>query len=139
MVGMIGSPAIVDPYDRIANLMKVLSHPVRLHILDLTRRDAECVCHLETVLHRPQPYISQQLAILRSEGLVSDRKDGQNVYYRVTDSEITSLLAILLGPVPANGLESRPLSGCPCPQCTGMTQAELSQSLPAKRQEREGG
>lgn len=139
MVGMIGSPAIVDPYDRIANLMKVLSHPVRLHILDLTRRDAECVCHLETVLHRPQPYISQQLAILRSEGLVSDRKDGQNVYYRVTDSEITSLLAILLGPVPVNGLESRPLSGCPCPQCTGMTQAELSQSLPAKRQEREGG
>lgn len=112
---------VTDRYDRMANLMRVLSHPVRLHILDLLRRHAECVCHLETVLQRPQPYISQQLAILRSEGLVNDRKEGQNVYYRVTDPEAMALLAVLLGPVPSNGEDTRPLAGCPCPQCTVST------------------
>ena len=55
-------------YEEIANRLKLLSHPVRLQILDALRREARCVCHLETVLQRPQPYISQQLAVLRSEG-----------------------------------------------------------------------
>lgn len=114
-----------DRYDRLAGLMKILSHPVRLQILDLLRRRAECVCHLETVVQKPQPYISQQLAVLRSEGLVSDRKEGQNVYYRVTDPEIIALLAVVLGPVPANGQALRPFSGCPCPQCSALAPIEL--------------
>ena len=118
MVGMIGSPAIVDPYDRIANLMKVLSHPVRLHILDLTRRDAECVCHLETVLHRPQPYISQQLRVLREAGVIVDNKDGLNIFYHLADAEVASLLNVALGPVLPNELRARQrLPNCNCPKC----------------------
>ena len=103
-------------YEEIANRLKLLSHPVRLQILDVLRREAACVCHLETALERPQPYISQQLAVLRSEGLVTDRKEGQNVYYRVTDPALAVLLTAVLGPAP-NG-DQRPLAGCPCPQCS---------------------
>jgi ArsR family transcriptional regulator len=118
-------PATGDRYDRIAGLMKILSHPVRLQILDVLRRRAECVCHLETVVHKPQPYISQQLALLRSEGLVSDRKEGQNVYYRVSDPEIMALLAVVLDPVPANGQALGPLAGCPCPRCSAVAPIQL--------------
>ena len=105
-------------YEEIANRLKLLSHPVRLQILDALRGDAACVCHLETALQRPQPYISQQLAVLRSEGLVTDRKEGQNVYYRVTDPAVAALLTAVLGPVKIGSPFTRPLPGCPCPQCS---------------------
>ena len=117
---------MADSYERVANLMKVLSHPVRLQILNVLRCDAECVCHLEVVLQKPQPYISQHLALLRSEGLVSDRKEGQNVYYRLSDPEVESLLAVVLGPVPSNGHNQRPLSGCSCPKCMSFAPIALT-------------
>ena len=110
-------------YEEIANRLKLLSHPVRLQILDALRREAACVCHLETALQRPQPYISQQLAVLRSEGLVTDRKEGQNVYYRVTDVALAELLTALLGPVTA--AEQRLLVGCPCPACSAAAPISL--------------
>lgn len=110
-------------YEEIANRLKLLSHPVRLQILDVLRREAACVCHLETALERPQPYISQQLAVLRSEGLLTDRKEGQNVYYRLADAALVELLAALLGPVAA--AEQRPLAGCPCPACSSRAPISL--------------
>lgn len=131
-------PTTGDHYDRTAALMKVLSHPVRLQILDLLRRRAECVCHLETVVQKPQPYISQQLAVLRSEGLVTDRKERQNVYYRVTDPEIMALLAVVLGPVSAGDLALRPLAGCPCPQCSAVAPISLRPDTPPWPKDRQG-
>lgn len=113
-------------YEAIANRLKLLSHPVRLQILDALRSDAACVCHLETALRRPQPYISQQLAVLRSEGLITDRKEGQNVYYRVTDPTVAALLTAVLGPPQIASPFTRPLAGCPCPQCSTFAPITLS-------------
>ena len=45
------------------------------------------MCHLRTVLRRPQTYVSQQLRVLRDAGMVADRKDGVLVYYRLADPE----------------------------------------------------
>jgi len=100
-------------YQQPAHLFHLLSHPARLHILDELRRDEACVCHLQTVLGRPQAYVSQQLRVLREAGVVVDRKDGQLVYYRLNDPQITQLLETVLGPA---GERTHP-PDCPCPRC----------------------
>ena len=102
-----------SPYQRGADLFQVLSHQARLQILDELRRDEACVCHLQTVLQRPQAYISQQLRVLREAGVVTDRKDGQLVYYRLDDPQVIEMLERVLGPA---GKRTR-VEGCPCPRC----------------------
>ena len=101
-------------YETKANLFQILSHPVRLQILDELRKRQACVCHLQAVTGRPQAYISQQLRILRDADLVVDEKDGQNVYYRLTSSLTQELLHETLG---QPGTPSHP-EGCTCPYCT---------------------
>jgi DNA-binding transcriptional ArsR family regulator len=101
------------PYKQAANLFQMLAHPGRLRILDELRRAPACVCHLQTVLRRPQAYVSQQLRVLRDAEIVTADRDGLNVYYRITDPRALQLLAQVLGP----GEEPTRLPGCPCPYC----------------------
>jgi len=107
-------------YTMISNRLKLLAHPERLRILDVLRRDAECVCHLEALLGKPQPYVSQQLRFLRQAGLIIDEKEGQNVYYRLVDAEVMAWLDQVLGPVigehPAMAAHKQVIA-CPCPKC----------------------
>ncbi len=79
-----------------AKIFRALGHPVRIKILNLLRGEEECVCHLTAILGLPQPYVSQQLAVLRKAGLVLSRKEGLNIYYRLADQRIPYLLDTLL-------------------------------------------
>ncbi len=103
-------------YDAHAERFKLLAHGERLRILNVLRRDAECVCHLETVLHKPQPYISQQLRILREAGVIVDEREGTNVYYRLVDDEVRQILDLTLGPAADAGRIAQP-DRCICPKC----------------------
>jgi len=105
----------MDAWQALAGLFQILSHPTRLQILDILRGGEECVCHIQAVLGKRQAYVSQQLMVLRDAGLVADRKDGLNVFYRLTDPTVADLLALVLGPVQAR-------TGCQesaCPHCRG--------------------
>lgn len=107
-------------YRQLSDKFKLLAHPERLRILDVLRREAECVCHLEALLDKPQPYVSQQLRILREAGLIADEKQGMNVYYRLIDDEVMAWLALVLGPVQGEHPEMarhKALIRCPCPKC----------------------
>ena len=115
-----------NDYDALSNQLKLLAHPERLRILDAIRRDAECVCHLEALLNKPQPYVSQQLRILRDAGVIRDEKDGQNVFYRLIDTQLATWLALILEPLPApsRGVHSHAIvNDCPCPKCTHLQNA----------------
>ena len=120
--------AMVTDYEALSSRLKLLAHPERLRILDVLRRDAECVCHLEALLGKPQPYVSQQLRFLRQAGLIVDEKEGQNVYYRLVDTEVIAWLNQLLGPVtgehPAMAAHKRVIA-CPCPKCAAETEIVL--------------
>jgi ArsR family transcriptional regulator len=96
-----------------ARLFHILSHQARLRILDELRKDEACVCHLQTVLERPQVYVSQQLRVLREEDLVTDRREGTLVYYRLADPGVERLLSDVLGPP---GVRTN-VPECPCPRC----------------------
>lgn len=114
------NPQPTPDYDLLSSRLKLLAHPERLRILDVLRRDAECVCHLEALLGKPQPYVSQQLRFLRQAGLIADEKEGQNVYYRLVDSEVIGWLDEVLGPVVSEHPEMavhKQLIACPCPKC----------------------
>jgi DNA-binding transcriptional ArsR family regulator len=100
-------------YEVGAVVFRALAHPARLQILDELRRDEACVCHLQTVLRRPQAYVSQQLRVLREAGIVTDDKDGLNVYYRLSDPQVERLLDEVLGAAK----EPRCIPNCPCPHC----------------------
>jgi len=116
-------------HQRQAKIARALAHPMRLRILEVLRAGEECVCHLKTVLGLPQPYVSQQLAVLRQAGLVTARKDGLNIYYRLSSAAVVPLLDALgnlvrqqasqrgeklLWPAPA---DRERLAACVCPKC----------------------
>ena len=116
---MIHEPkAGVLPYEVHAQLFKRLTHPVRLAILDILRDGEHCVCHMEAHLGYRQAYISQQVAMLREAGLIQDRRDGWNIFYRVTDPRIYSVLDTiqLMTGQPAPSIQRKGIV-CPCPHC----------------------
>lgn len=102
-------------YEAKSDFFQMLSHPVRLQILDELRMREACVCHLQAVTKRPQAYVSQQLRFLREAGLVNDVKDGQNVFYHLVDDSVRVILRDILG---QSGPPSKP-PGCTCPFCAG--------------------
>ena len=113
----------MEAYERQAEILKALSHPARLQILDILRDGEQCVCHLEAVLKLRQAYISQQLMTLRRAGLVADRKDGLRVYYRITDRSIFRVLDPARIMVEQQGIKfalvtERAPRGCSCPSCS---------------------
>ena len=119
---MINNPTIeIQPYEAQAQLLKVLTHPARLAILDLLRDGEHCVCHMEAHLGYRQAYISQQLMVLREAGLIQDRRDGWNVFYRVAEPRIFAVLTAVeqtgCARVATPGTASQ--VSCPCPKCSG--------------------
>jgi ArsR family transcriptional regulator len=83
--------------DESTRTLKAFADPVRLRLLNLLSDDREvCVCHLHEALDLPQPTVSRHLAYLRRSGLVSGRKEGLWVHYRLARSK-SGLARILLG------------------------------------------
>ncbi|OQY22728.1 MAG: hypothetical protein B6I34_05525, partial [Anaerolineaceae bacterium 4572_32.1] len=79
-------------YRTVAQLFQILSHPVRLRILDELRKGEACVCHFQTALNRPQAYVSQQLRVLREAGVIDSYKDGLFVFYQIADPQVEKLV-----------------------------------------------
>jgi ArsR family transcriptional regulator len=108
-------------YEALSARLRLLAHPERLRILDAVRRDAECVCHLEALLDKPQPYVSQQLRLLREAGLVCAEQQGQNIYYRLADGEVREWLDAILGffegELPGMAAHKQVIA-CACPKCS---------------------
>jgi DNA-binding transcriptional ArsR family regulator len=78
--------------DAQTQVFKVLTHPARIAILNILRDGEHCVCHMEAYLGYRQSYISQQIAVLREAGLIQDRRDGWNIFYRVVNPDIYAVL-----------------------------------------------
>ncbi|MGE4369520.1 MAG: ArsR/SmtB family transcription factor [Burkholderiaceae bacterium] len=76
-------------------IMKVLSNPDRLLLLCQIMQGEKCVGDLETLLGIVQPTLSQQLGILRQEGLVLTRREGKNIYYRVSNRKVLAVMETL--------------------------------------------
>lgn len=87
--------ALVDCAERASTLLKAMGHDGRLMILCHLRSGPKSVTELENLLSARQAIVSQQLARLRLEGLVSARREGQAIYYSLLDPKVTEVIEVL--------------------------------------------
>jgi len=70
-------------YELQAEVLKALSHPIRLAIIQFLSREEKCVCDIVDYVGTSQSNISKHLSIMKRVGILSDRKEGLSVYYRL--------------------------------------------------------
>lgn len=81
--------------EQVADLMKVLAHPKRLLILCQLVEGERSVGELARLLGMREQAMSQQLALLRKDGLVTTRREGQTIHYALARGDIAVLLDFL--------------------------------------------
>lgn len=64
-------------------IFKALADQTRLRILNLLLHGELCVCDIQRVLDSSQPNVSRHLTYLKNSGLVTDRREGARIYYRL--------------------------------------------------------
>src|SRR5690349_16770671 len=80
---------------RAVAVLKLLANEDRLLLLCQLSQGEACVSELEGLLGIRQPTLSQQLGVLRSEGVVSTRREGKNIYYQLADPSLMQVVALL--------------------------------------------
>lgn len=78
----------------IAEVFKIFGDSTRMKIIYALKLSELCVCDLAYITNSTQSAISHQLRILKQAKLVSSRKDGKVVYYRLKDEHVTKLFEI---------------------------------------------
>lgn len=77
------------------DLLKLLSHPERLMVLCQLKTGEHSVGQLARSLNIKQSPLSQHLARMRSEGVVSSRREAQTIYYSIAGEEAEKLVTVL--------------------------------------------
>ena len=77
-----------------AQFFRALAHPARIRMLEILVRGSRTVQELQEELGLDQPIVSQQLAVLRNQGIVSAQKEGLSVRYALRDPLVTALLDV---------------------------------------------
>jgi DNA-binding transcriptional ArsR family regulator len=86
---------LMDNAQEAANFLKAISHEGRLLILCHLSAGEKSVTELEDLISARQAAVSQQLARLRLEGLVTPRRDGKTIYYRLTDERPRQMIDLV--------------------------------------------
>lgn len=76
------------PLARLVQTHKAIAHPIRLRLLAALRGGPLCVCQMTVVVKLAASTVSEHLSELRKAGLITDRKDGRWVEYRLSDSAL---------------------------------------------------
>nr|WP_281249623.1 metalloregulator ArsR/SmtB family transcription factor [Geothermobacter hydrogeniphilus] len=86
-------------YDRQAEILKVLGHPVRLKIVAGLATETCNVKKIWECLELPQATVSQHLALLKNKGIIQGRREGVEVYYHVVSDEARQIVDALFEPM----------------------------------------
>ena len=79
--------------ERVATILRALSHPHRLRIVELLQQQKPVsVGELAKAVGLPPAAVSQHLAHMRAHGIVSCRREGRQVYYQVTNRNAANLI-----------------------------------------------
>ena len=68
-------------YTNTAKMLKAISDPKRLRIVDMLSCGELCACKILEAFHITQPTLSHDMKLLVEAGLVNDRREGKNIYY----------------------------------------------------------
>jgi ArsR family transcriptional regulator len=78
-----------------AEILKALGQPTRLRIIEYLRNGERCVCEIFPAIGGKQSNISRHLSVLKRAGIVSDRREGVSIYYRVLNPSLFRFLSSL--------------------------------------------
>jgi DNA-binding transcriptional ArsR family regulator len=94
-------PLPEDLAELIARRFRALSEPLRVRILDLLRDRELSVNEIADQLEAGQQNVSKHLALLVESGMLTRRKDGTHVYYRIADEGVFALCEQVCGSLQA--------------------------------------
>lgn len=92
---VIDKDMMAEAAEEAAACLRALSNPSRLLLLCHLIEGEQNVGELESSLGLSQAYVSQQLARLRGEGLVTARREGRIVFYSLADTRIKPIIKVL--------------------------------------------
>lgn len=82
-------------YTNTAKMLKAISDPKRLQIVDMLSCGELCACKILEAFHITQPTLSHDMKLLVEAGLVNDRREGKNIYYSLNTETLKGLQAVL--------------------------------------------
>lgn len=91
--------ALEEIYTDTAKILKVLSEPKRLRIIDMLSCGELCACQILEAFQVTQPTLSHDMKLLVDTGIVKDRREGKNIYYSLDQNVLNGLIYNLSGMV----------------------------------------
>lgn len=85
-------PIDIARLEKAAEVLKAVAHPVRLKIIVSLQSGERTVSDLYQTLGTAQAYMSQQLSLMKSKGVVRARRDGNQVYYALTNPKVLQII-----------------------------------------------
>lgn len=78
-----------------AAVLKALAHPTRLWLVEQLQQQERCVCELTDGVNADISTVSKHLSVLRQAGIISSRREGKQIYYRLQTPCLLKCLAAL--------------------------------------------
>jgi ArsR family transcriptional regulator, virulence genes transcriptional regulator len=78
-----------------AEICKTLTNPKRIEILNCLRNEEKTVTELVDALGASKANVSQHLAVMRHKGILTTRREGVNIYYRVSNPKVIEACALM--------------------------------------------
>lgn len=83
---------VIERSEEVSNILKLLSHPLRLQIVCFLSKGEKTVSELEQLCSSSQSQMSQYLKLLEKENILTKEKNGKYVYYKLASPEIKKLM-----------------------------------------------
>jgi ArsR family transcriptional regulator len=74
-----------------AKMIKAISEPKRLQIVDMLSCGELCACEILDAFHVTQPTLSHDMKVLIEAGIVEDRREGKNIYYSLKTNALKEM------------------------------------------------
>lgn len=78
-----------------AKILKAISDPKRLKIVDMLSCREQCACGLQKAFAITQPTLSHDMKVLVESGLIIDRRDGKNIFYSLNPAALRDFYTIM--------------------------------------------
>lgn len=86
----------IDRLEKMAGMLKAIAHPTRVAILKLLKDQQWLnVTEIYSALHLEQAVASQQLAVLKSKGVLCCRKEGKNSFYSIKHPQLVEVIRMV--------------------------------------------
>lgn len=79
----------------VARILKILGDPNRIKIIELLRNGELCQCDIIPYVGQSQPTVSRHLGLLEANGILSRRKNGTRVMYKIADTNVLRILELV--------------------------------------------